>query len=387
MGSMVEAKMKPRRGNGTPHPRGRRPSVHTLHEGHNLSDEIQHSVSDQSKHVASKSALDKLLSVHTQVTQTLHQIDTLVLSIHQLASSSHLIPDEVQDFAHALASIDANLQDWSVLLEIAAERSPVSHTNLEQDPCNRGSPESTPIRGGKVTVLDSLADDLEYGAISYSPLVATDLLECESPCGNEPLICTPLHRTGGTRTNISSSPLPQTPRMLSPPRSVQVLSAISESPLLSTPARFLAFETSDGSQEPRPQDLLTPEGSTCQTHLVFETPLAQITHHGQLNDVIFPHTPKFGVSPPRTCRPLRPGETVSTESDPIPVVPSPFRTPGIFLECKGETSDSSSAGSPGIVDDLTASTVKRLGPKGLEERLWQELAIRKADILQPVKQR
>jgi hypothetical protein len=60
---------------------------------------------------------------------------------------------------------------------------------------------------------------------------------------------------------------------------------------------------------------------------------------------------------------------------------------GILLEFKNVPSDSSSAGSPGIVDDLTASTVKHLGPKGLEERLWQELAIRKADILQPIKHR
>ena len=87
MGSMVEAKMKPRRGNGTPHPRGRRPSVHTLHEGHNLSDEIQHSVSDQSKHVASKSALDKLLSVHTQVTQTLHQVFLRLRHVAQFGTS------------------------------------------------------------------------------------------------------------------------------------------------------------------------------------------------------------------------------------------------------------------------------------------------------------
>ena len=60
---------------------------------------------------------------------------------------------------------------------------------------------------------------------------------------------------------------------------------------------------------------------------------------------------------------------------------------GILLECKNVTTDRSSADSPRIVDDLTASTVKRLGPRGLEERLWQELAIRKADILQPAKQR
>jgi len=58
---------------------------------------------------------------------------------------------------------------------------------------------------------------------------------------------------------------------------------------------------------------------------------------------------------------------------------------GILLECESVSIESSSAGSPAIVDDLTASTVKRLGPRGLEERLWQELAIRKADILQSMK--
>jgi hypothetical protein len=206
-------------------------------------------------------------------------------------------------------------QDWNDFLKTAAERSPLLHVNLEQEP--EGSPEPTPVRGGNFTDLSSQTDD---GAISYSPLVATDLLESESP---SPLVCTPLSRAGCTH----SSPLPQTPRMLSPPRSVRVLSTISESPLLSTPVRFLGFDTSDGNQEPKPRNLLTPEGST---HLVFETPLAQVTHHGQLNDLFFPHTPKFGVSPPRTCRPLRPGEALSTESDPTPVLPSPFRTPGKY---------------------------------------------------------
>ncbi len=48
-----------------------------------------------------------------------------------------------------------------------------------------------------------------------------------------------------------------------------------------------------------------------------------------------------------------------------------------FSLSSGSSSDESSSG----MDDFTASTVKRLGPKGLEEKLWHELEIRKADVL------
>jgi hypothetical protein len=72
---MVGGKAKAKRGNGTPHPRGRRRPVRTFQEGHNLSNEIlQDNVPDQAKHVPTKSSLDNLLSVHAQVAQTLHQV-------------------------------------------------------------------------------------------------------------------------------------------------------------------------------------------------------------------------------------------------------------------------------------------------------------------------
>lgn len=62
--------------------------------------------------------------------------------------------------------------------------------NLEYELCNKESPESTLVYGGKFTNLNSQIDDLEYGIISYSPPIATNLLECESLCGSESLICT-----------------------------------------------------------------------------------------------------------------------------------------------------------------------------------------------------
>ena len=225
-------------------------------------------------------------------------------------------------------------QDWNNFLKTAAEGSSLVRTDREHEPYNKENLGSTPVRGGKFPDLSSPIDDLEYGDISYSPLVTTGLLDCESPSDGEPFISTPLNIVGCPRSSTLSSPSPQTPRMLSPPRSVQVLSCISESPLLSSPAHSLAFNTRrDGHQEPNPQDLSTPEGSTCQTHMVFETPLAQATRHGELNDgVIFPHTPRFGVSPLRTCRPLLPGEAISTESDPTPVMASPLRTPGKYSQ-------------------------------------------------------
>ncbi|XP_024384013.1 uncharacterized protein [Physcomitrium patens] len=376
-----EAKMKSRKGKGTPHPKGRRSLVHTSYEEDDSSSQIQHSEPDQVLRTQTKSPLQNLLHIHTQVTQTLQQIDTMVLSIHKLSSSNHIAPEEVQDFADALTSIDENLQDWNSFFETAAKRSSASRNNLDQEPCNLRGPESTPIRGENCATNCSLVADLESGSISYSPLVATALLNCKSPCGSEPLIFTPPDSTGCVLSSTELTPSPQTPRL------TRVLSTVSESPSLSTPSDFVSFlSKSDAHQSLGLEELLTAEYSTCRTNLVFETPLAQVIRHEQLNDcLVFPETPGFSFSPPRTCRPLRPGETASMESDPVPptpVVPSPFRTPGILLKCNGKTMDSSSADSPGIIDDITASTMKRLGPRGLEERLWQELTFRRADILQ-----
>jgi hypothetical protein len=211
----------------------------------------------------------------------------------------------------------------------------LSHTNLVRELPNAGSPESTPPCGDKSTSLSPLVTDLECCEISYSPLVPSDLSDCESPCGteslcdSEPLMRTPPGRAGST----SLSPLPQTPYMLSPPRSTRVLSTINESPSLSTPSHLVSFYRNSGYQSTSsPEDLWIPEHSSCQNQLVFETPSPQISHRDNLKeDIVFLQTPGFGVSPPRTCNPLRHGETVAAESDnglPTPVMPSPFRTPG-----------------------------------------------------------
>lgn len=70
-----EAKMKPRRGNGTPHPKGRRSLVHTPHEEHNNhSRRIQQDEVGEANQNESRSSLQNLIHVHTQVTQTLHQV-------------------------------------------------------------------------------------------------------------------------------------------------------------------------------------------------------------------------------------------------------------------------------------------------------------------------
>lgn len=223
-------------------------------------------------------------------------------------------------------------QDLNTFLRAAAERSSLLLSNLDQEPSTTGNHESTPSRGDKYNSVSPLITDLEFSAISCSPLVATDLFDCESPCDRESLVYTPPDWTGGTHRSTSLSPLPQTPFMLSPLRSTRALSTISESPSLSTSSHLLSFNTN--SETPRPEDLSTPEPSTCQNRLVFDTPPAHVTNEEHLNDgLYFLQTPGFGVSPPRTCHPLRPGETVSTESDNVPhtpVMPSPFRTPGKY---------------------------------------------------------
>lgn len=369
--------------------------MHTPHEEHNnQSRRIQQDEVGEAKENETRSCLQNLIHVHTQVTQTLHQIDTMVLNMHKLASLDHVADAEVRHFADALANIDAILQDWSSFLKAAAERSSLSHTNLVRELANTGSPESTPPCGDKSTSLSPLITNLECCDISYSPLITLDLSDCESPCGaeslcdSESLMRTPPERAGST----SLSPLPQTPYMLSPPRSTRVLSTINESPSLSTPSHLVSIYRNSGFQPtPSPENLWTPEQSSCQNQLVFETPSPKISHRDNLKDeTVFLQTPGFGVSLPKTCNPLRHGETVAADSDngpPTPVMPSPFRTPGILFGYSSVTSESSSADSSTFIDDLTTSTVKRLGPRGLEERLWQELTIREADILQSVQLR
>uniref|UniRef100_A0A7I3Z2I4 Uncharacterized protein n=1 Tax=Physcomitrium patens TaxID=3218 RepID=A0A7I3Z2I4_PHYPA len=66
--------MKSRKGKGTPHPKGRRSLVHTSYEEDDSSSQIQHSEPDQVLRTQTKSPLQNLLHIHTQVTQTLQQV-------------------------------------------------------------------------------------------------------------------------------------------------------------------------------------------------------------------------------------------------------------------------------------------------------------------------
>lgn len=180
--------------------------------------------------------------------------------------------------------------------------------------------------------LSPLRHSLQTCTISYSPLVAGSL-ESESPHDSGYLALTPTCKRQSSTSKEFSSPLPETPCMPSPPRSVRVLSTISESSYVSTPSELHTFLPENAApQTSKSENLLTPEYLTCNNHLVFETPPVKSRPDEQLLDGLFaPQTPGFGASPPRTCVPLRPGENISVASDTLsqtPSLPSPFRTPG-----------------------------------------------------------
>jgi hypothetical protein len=222
-------------------------------------------------------------------------------------------------------------QEWSDFLDAAAEGPTLSPSNEQEE--HMVVEKSTTSTSSSEDDLSPLRHSLQTCTISYSPLVAGSL-ETESPYDSGYLALTPTcKRQSSTFKEELSSPLPDTPCMPSPPRSVRVLSTISESSYVSTPSELQTFlQENAAPHTPKSEDLLTPEYLTCNNHLVFETPPVKVRQDEQLHDGLFvPQTPGFGTSPPRTCVPLRPGENIPVASATLsqtPSLPSPFRTPG-----------------------------------------------------------
>ncbi|CAK9219500.1 unnamed protein product [Sphagnum troendelagicum] len=327
-----------------------------------------------------------------QLIQT--QIDGLASKVQRVGVSSNMGGSwEVQSFVDSLAEINSILKEWQNLFEMSMDH---------QQPSN-----ATSMFGEKENLRESVnasSDSIRYHDIDCLRDLPVVFLHANSssqpPCtelSKSPLTLscntTPVATKESTcmwpevvsSVPASVSQVPDTPYMLSPPKSVRLLlanaSSSSSSSFLSTPSNLLSpLLTKVGSRilQTPSTDLLTPifpptphfllqspgEFDTCE---VFSSPSFK--------------TPGFETSPPRTLQQAK--QSFSSESDEYlvtPSVPSPFRTAGVSLRfslSSGSSSDESSS----VMDDFTASTVKRLGPKGLEEKLWHELEIRKADVL------
>jgi hypothetical protein len=135
----------------------------------------------------------------------------------------------------------------------------------------------------------------------------------------------------------SVSQLPDTPYMLSPPKSVRLLlanaSSSSSSSFLSTPSNLLSpLLTKVGSRslQTPSTDLLTPIFPPTP-HFLLQSPGEFVT--GEVFSSPSFKTPGFETSPPRTLQQAK--QSFSSESDEYlvtPSVPSPFRTAGEIFQ-------------------------------------------------------
>jgi hypothetical protein len=323
-----------------------------------------------------------------QLIQT--QIDGLASKVQKVGVSANMGGSwEVQSFVDSLAKINSILKEWENLFEMSMNhQQPSNATSMFGEKENL--PESVNASSYSIRYhdIDCLCDlpvvFLHVNSSSQPPCTELSksplILSCNTtPVATKESTC--MWPEVVSSVPASVSPLPDTPYM-SPPKSVRLLLAnASSSSFLSTLSNLLSpVLTKVGSRSLQTQstDLLTPIFPPTP-HFLLQTPGEFVT--GELFSSPAFKTPSFETSPPRTLQQAK--QSFSSESDEYlvtPSVPSPFQTAGVSLRfslSSGSSSDESSS----VMDDFTASTVKRLGPKGLEEKLWHELEIRKADVL------
>lgn len=327
-----------------------------------------------------------------QLIQT--QIDGLASKVQRVGVSSNMGGSwEVQSFVDSMAEINSILKEWENLFEMSMNhQQPSNATSMFGEKENLHESVNASSDSIRYHDIDCLCDlpavFLHANSSSQPPCTELSKSPLTLSCSTTPVATkesTCMWPEVVSSVPASVSQLPDTPYMLSPPKSVRLLlanaSSSSSSSFLSTPSNLLSpLLTKVGSRslQTPSTDLLTPIFPPTP-HFLLQSPGEFVT--GEVFSSPSFKTPGFETSPPRTLQQEK--QSFSSESDEYlvtPSVPSPFRTAGVSLRfslSSGSSSDESSS----VMDDFTASTVKRLGPKGLEEKLWHELEIRKADVL------
>ncbi|KAL2635905.1 hypothetical protein R1flu_007384 [Riccia fluitans] len=348
-------------------------------------------------------SLRDMHAAHTQLSEAFQHVGDMVKTAHRLHRSDDLSDDEIMSFTSAITDMTEELKKWQSIFKVAKGR---WHSS--------GIPEAS-MHSDETSPSDISFSCLDNNSISGSPLVPCSLqssLFCLTPLSRASLLkrdLAAIAETGDIESKLGEviqslytvsppklaaerwgafpeipivgspksdpqvttgdgSPLPATPRIISPPRSVQLKGPVSSS------------EESFPGTPPHLRELLskmpgTPPSSDLQTpsipeELVLKYPryFRQFTTTDSPSTPI-PETPGFEGSPPRTCVPITVTKGCFADSSEICTPPpesrkyleTPFVTPGSVLP--PETPTSSWKYMTPLVDDITASAIKRMGVK------------------------
>jgi len=279
-----------------------------------------------------------------QLIQT--QIDGLASKVQKVGVSANMGGSwEVQSFVDSLAEINSILKEWENLFEMSMNhQQPSNATSMFGEKENLPEPVNASSYSIRYHDIDCLCDlpvvFLHVNSSSQPPCTELSKSPLTLSCNTTPVATkesTCMWPEVVSSVPASVSPLPDTPYMLSPPKSVQLFlanaSSSSSSSLLSTPSNLLnPLLTKVGSRslQTPSTDLLTPIFPPTP-HFLLQTPGEFVT--GELFSSPSFKTPGFETSLPRTLQQAK--QSFSSESDEYlvtPSVPSPFRTAGKIFQ-------------------------------------------------------
>ncbi|EFJ20588.1 hypothetical protein SELMODRAFT_443905 [Selaginella moellendorffii] len=329
---------------GTPHPKKRNPL-----------DVITNKQPDPGGKKSS-SPLRRLHVVHSSVARLIERIDSLVTGIHKKKLSEKLSVEEIDNFTRAMSSVEDTLQDWHrFFLEVAKRPERTVESRLGREDVTND--DLIPIVPTVEKMLGLSDSPLVPGARDDSRKVLHFTPELSSASKRNPSssnlkkvrfgsqAATPSTSNSTKRVSFANTPETITPAMPSPPRSVRLRrpSVSSSSSCLSTPSFLLRSAQSPSSVElatPQPADILNK-----YPRLFSNASRSSSTT----------------LSPPKTCKLLRPPESSSDREihSPIALPPlSPFRTSGLVL-CSPSLGESpvSDPGSMDVTSKLSAMSL------------------------------
>ncbi|KAL3683912.1 hypothetical protein R1sor_001934 [Riccia sorocarpa] len=359
-------------------------------------------------------------AAHVQFSDAFKQVDGMVGKARRLRVTDQLSDEEIMKFTSAMTDMTDQLMKWENIIKVAEGRrrrsripeasmhsedtspSDISFSCLDNSisgsplvPCSLQSslfcltPLSRPnLPRRDLTTIAAVEPHLEVRnpesksgeGSRFLDQVSTPKNTLRSsvsgPCFE--LYRAPSPETQPQETEDGISPLPLTPKIISPPRSVRLKGPIPSSgeSSLGTPPHLREL-LKDIPSTPKSAGLQTP---TIPEDLVLKYPRSfhRFTSLDSPSTPI-PDTPGFS-SPPRTCVPITvPKNGCDAESPGTTTPPpkckkyfeTPFVTPGSVLP-PGTPVSSSKYLTP-LVDDVTASAIQRMGVKGLEDELWRKL--------------
>ncbi|KAJ4957634.1 hypothetical protein NE237_024745 [Protea cynaroides] len=359
-----------------------------ISNGGKFSKAVKKNSSDSEVQVVEDDALDRLLCVYSSFSNLIQQLDPLVVQAFKCKLASKKEMKEVESFTNVLSDMHSSIELWiprfqkvlsSLSVEFdsqlgqSSEASPTAKAELSNDPSSKKqleidsqlgqSSEASPTANAELSNVLSSKKQLEIDShVSPSPLVSWRA-ECTIENGRQLFLLTPLPRSKAHPSKNRGS------SKLAHERNVDT-NALSDANLW-LPSLFTLGDTNGDLMErvelnPKPNEVTN--STLAQT--VAQTVNTQVSgflspprfSHGDQS--VFLMTPRFKVSPPKSCVLLEPiSETSHQENNAIPKF-----TP--FVVGTEDTTSESSSGE--ITKSLALKYPELFGPK-----LTQKLEIGK----------